>query len=444
MENNKLNQDFGVWSLLKFTAPSTIMLVFISMYQMVDAVFVSNYVGSDGLSALNIVYPVISIVLAVSIMLSTGGGAIIAKNMGEGKNQEAKEKFSLLVAAGGVLGVLLMVLGVVFIRPLIHLMGATPHLYDYCHDYLLILVLTIPMSILQVLFQSFFVTAGKPHLGLGMTIAGGLTNLVLDYLFIGVFHMGVAGAGLGTAIGYTLPAIYGLLYFLLCRKGTLYLVKPVFRGKFLRDSCINGSSEMVTNMAVAVTTFLFNVMMLHYVGEDGVAAVTIVLYAQFLMTSVFMGFSSGVAPIISYNYGMGNQKRLKKLFRISMGFVLITSLGVFLLSFVVKDPIIRIFVSAESSVFTLASHGFTLFSVSFLCTGTSIFASSMFTAFSNGVVSAVISFLRTFFFLSVCLILLPAVMGEDGIWWAVPVAEGLALVVAIFFFVKLKDRYHYL
>ena len=444
MEQNKLNQDFGVWSLLKFTAPSTIMLVFISLYQMVDAVFVSNFVGPDGLSALNLVYPAISIVLAVSIMLATGGGAIIAKNMGEGKGQEAKEKFSLLIATGAVLGVVLTVLGLVFIKPLIYVMRATPHLYGYCHDYLFILIAATPMSIAQVLFQTFFVTAGKPHLGLGMTVAGGVTNLVLDYLFIGVFGMGVAGAGLATAIGYTLPAVYGLFYFLFCRKGTLYLVKPVFRGRFLRNSCINGASEMVTNMAVAVTTFLFNIMMLHYVGEDGVAAVTIVLYAQFLMTSVFMGFSGGVAPIISYNYGMGNWKRLQKLFRISIGFIGCTSVVVFLLSFVVKDPIIRIFVPRESPVFDLASHGFTLFSISFLCTGTSIFASSMFTAFSNGLVSALISFLRTFLFLSVCLLLLPALMGADGVWWAVPVAEGLALAVSVFFFRKLRYDYHYL
>ena len=444
MEHNKLNQDFGVWSLLKFTAPSTIMLVFISLYQMVDAVFVSNFVGPDALSALNIVYPAISIVLAVSIMLSTGGGAIIAKNMGEGKSREAKEKFSLLIAAGSVLGVVLAVLGLSFIRPLIDVMGATPNLYHYCHDYLWILIAVTPMSILQVLFQTFFVTAGKPHLGLVMTVGGGLTNLVLDDLFIRVLGMGVEGAGLATAIGCTLPAVYGLVYFLVCRNGSLYLVKPVFRGRFLGNSCMNGASEMVTNLAVAVTTFLFNIMMLHYVGEEGVAAVTIVLYAQFLMTSVFMGFSGGVAPIISYNYGMGNWKRLKKLFRISMGFISATSVAVFLLSFVVKDPIIRIFVSRESPVFGLASHGFTLFSISFLCTGTSIFASSMFTAFSNGLISAVISFLRTFLFLSVCLLLLPALMGADGIWWAVPVAEGLALMVSVFFFHKLKHEYHYL
>ena len=444
MVQNKLDQDFGVLSLLKFTAPSIIMLVFISMYVMVDAVFVSNFVGSDALSALNIVYPVTSVVLAVSVMLATGGGAIIAKNMGEGKGQEAREKFSLLIWTGLAMGLVLTVFGLVFLDPLLHLMGATPKLWDYCRDYIVILILATPFYIFQLLFQTFMVTAGKPNLGLGMTVVGGLANVVLDYLFIVRFGWGVQGAAVATSIGYALPAVYGLVYFAVCRHGTLYLVKPRWNKRFLLHSCANGSSEMVTNLAVAITTFLFNIMMLHYVGEDGVAAITIVLYAQFLMTSVFMGYSGGVAPIISYNFGCDNTARQKKLFKIGMGFVGTVSVLVFVLSLVFKDYVIGIFTRPDSPVFPLTRHGFVIFSISFLFTGLNIYASSMFTAFSNGLVSAIISFLRTFLFLAVCLILLPLAFGQDGIWWAVPVAEGLGAVVVLWFFRKLKGEYHYI
>lgn len=442
--SNKLDQDFGVLSLLKFTAPSTIMLVFLSMYQTVDGVFVSNFVGPQGLSAMNIVYPLTSMVLAVSIMLATGGGAIIAKNMGEGREREAREKFSTIIWVGLGLGIAMAVLGTLFLEPLLRLLGATPNLYHYCWDYQFILTLATPLSILQLLFQTFFVTAGKPHLGLAITVGGGAANLVLDYIFVARWNWGVSGAALATAVGYALPAIFGLCYFLSCRKGTLYLVKPVRHPGFLLRSCANGSSEMVTNLAVAVTTLLFNIMLLRYVGEDGVAAVSIVLYAQFLMTSVFMGFSGGVSPVISYNFGKGNQERLKRLFRISIGFVTVTSILVFVLSYLIRDLVIMVFVSPADPVFTIAQHGFTLFAVSFLVTGFNIFASSMFTAFSNGLVSAAISFLRTFVLLSAALILLPVVMGADGIWWAVPVAEGVALLVSVGCFVRFKDEYHYI
>lgn len=444
MAQNKLDQDFGVLSLLKFTAPSIVMLVFISMYVMVDAVFVANYVGSDALSALNIVYPVTSVVLAVSVMLATGGGAIIAKNMGEGKVHEAREKFSLLIWTGLVLGLTLTVFGLVFLDQLLHLMGATPKLWDYCRDYIVILILATPFYIFQLLFQTFMVTAGKPNLGLGMTLAGGAANVVLDYLFIVRLGWGVQGAAVGTGIGYAIPAVFGFMYFTFCRKGTLYLVKPRWNSRFLLYSCTNGSSEMVTNLAVAVTTFLFNIMMLRYVGEDGVAAITIVLYAQFLMTSVFMGYAGGVAPIISYNFGCDNTVRQKKLFKISMGFVGTVSLLVFVLSLLFKDYVIGIFTRPDSPVFPLTQHGFMIFSISFLFTGLNIYASSMFTAFSNGLVSAVISFLRTFLFLAVCLILLPLAFGQDGIWWAVPVAEGLGAVVVLHFLRKLRGEYHYI
>lgn len=440
---NRLSQNFNTLSLLRFAAPTVVMLMFMSLYQMVDGVFVANFVGETALSALNIVYPVPSVLIAVSIMLATGGNAIIARNMGEGEDRLAKENFSFLVLVGAAVGAGFLVFGLVFLGPLIRLLGATPHLYPYCRDYLLILVLSAPLAVFQMLFQNFFVTAGKPHIGLVLTILGGVANIVLDYVFMAMFHWGVAGAALATSIGYAIPALFGLFYFTFARCGTLYLVRPVFRGRVLLHSCTNGSSEMVNNLAVAVTTFLFNILMMKYAGESGVAAITIVLYAQFLMTSMFMGFSSGIAPVVSYNYGRQNTAQLQKVFRSSVGTVAVASLAVFVVAEFFSEPVIRVFSSSGSEVFRLAKHGFALFSVSFLFTGLNIFASALFTAFSNGRVSAILSFLRTFFFLVVCLLVLPLLWDVDGIWLAVPAAEALAFVVSVVYLVKLRHVYRY-
>ena len=441
--HNGIAQEFNLISLLRFVAPTVVMLVFMSLYQMVDAVFVSKFVGENALSALNIVYPFPSIVIAVSIMLATGGSAIIARNMGEGKEKEAKENFSFIVLVGAVIGVAIATAGILFIEPLIYMLGATPSLYDYCYEYLFILVLSVPLSVFQMLFQSFFVTAGKPHLGLTLTVLGGVSNIVLDYVFIVLCGFGVSGAALATSIGYSIPGLFGLIYFAVSRKGTLYFVKPVFRWGVLFKCCINGSSEMVNNLAVAVTTFLFNVLMLKYAGEAGVAAITIVLYAQFLMTSAFMGFSSGIAPVVSFNYGSGNVRQLKKIFKISVWVITVVSAAVFVIAETCSDVVIMVFTPAGSEVFGLTKYGFAIFSFSFLCTGMNIFASALFTAFSNGKISAILSFLRTFVFLTSCLLFLPLFWGVDGIWLAVPVAEVMALFVSVYYLVRFKKVYQY-
>ena len=441
--HNGIAQEFNLISLLRFVAPTVVMLVFMSLYQMVDAVFVSKFVGENALSALNIVYPFPSIVIAVSIMLATGGSAIIARNMGEGKEKEAKENFSFIVLVGAVIGVAIATAGILFIEPLIYMLGATPSLYDYCYEYLFILVLSVPLSVFQMLFQSFFVTAGKPHLGLTLTVLGGASNIVLDYVFIVLCGFGVSGAALATSIGYSIPGLFGLIYFAVSRKGTLYFVKPVFRWGVLFKCCINGSSEMVNNLAVAVTTFLFNVLMLKYAGEAGVAAITIVLYAQFLMTSAFMGFSSGIAPVVSFNYGSGNVRQLKKIFKISVWVIAVVSAAVFVIAETCSDVVIMVFTPAGSEVFGLTKYGFAIFSFSFLCTGMNIFASALFTAFSNGKISAILSFLRTFVFLTACLLFLPLFWEVDGIWLAVPVAEVMALFVSVYYLVRFKKVYQY-
>lgn len=441
--SNILSQKFTTWTLLKFTAPTIIMMVFMSLYTMVDGVFVSNLIGENALSAVNMVYPIQSIIIAIAIMFATGGSAVIAKKMGEGNSQEAKRNFSLIITVSIGIGIVVLMLGLLFIEPIITLLGATEALYNYCYDYLSILILFTPLAMLQMLFQFLFVTAGKPNYGLVATVAGGIANIVLDYVFIHSLGMGIAGAALATGVGYSIPAIFGLLYFAFNKTGVLCFTKFKFDMKVLLQTCMNGSSEMVTNLATAVTTFLFNIIMIRYLGENGVAAVTIVLYAQFLLTAVYLGFSSGVAPIFSYNYGEENADELKKIFKISMLFIAISSVLIFIFSIIFTPNIVGVFVKEQSEVFPIAINGFLLFSIGYLFTGFNIFASAMFTAFSNGKISAIISFARTFIFIILGIMFLPKFIGVSGIWLAVPFAEIVTLVLSFFFILKLKKFYQY-
>lgn len=442
MQKNQLAEQYDAKKLMKFTAPTMVMLVFMSLYQTVDGVFISNLVSELGLTALNVVYPFTSVVIALSIMLATGAGAIIALNMGLQKKREAKENFTFIVLVGLVIAVIVMIAGIIWIKPLIYALGATQRIYQMCYDYLLVMILATPLAMLQMLFQTFFVTAGKPKIGLSLTILGGILNIVLDYIFIAVFDWGIQGAAIATAIGYSVVAIYGLFYFTWNRTGTLYFVKPQWRWSVLKNTCLNGMSEMVNNLAVAITTYLFNIVGLIYLKEEGIAAISIVLYAQYVMTSVFMGYATGVAPIFSFKYGAQDTKQIQKIFKTSIWFVGVTSLVTYLLSFVLAKPIVAVFASHSAYVFDLAVKGFYLFAVSFLFTGVNIFASAMFTAFSNGVISALLSFLRTFFLLVLALIFLPQMIGENGIWLSVPLAEGVAVVFSIFAIWKYRKQYN--
>lgn len=440
----KLIEHINWKSILKFTLPTIIMMIFMSLYQMIDAVFISNYVSTNALSAVNIVFPVISLLIGLAVMLGTGGNAIIAKNMGEGRFHQARSRFTLVVVIGIVIGLLSAAAGIFFIEDIVRLLGASEVLYQYCVDYLLTLLFASPFAVLQLLFQSFFPAAGKPNLGLAAVAAGGVANIVLDYLFIVQFGWGVKGAAVATAIGYAIPAIYGLLYFTLKRDGMLYFVKPVWEAKVLLDSCLNGSSEMVTNLANGVTTFLFNMMMMRYLGEDGVAAITVILYVQFLLSAVYIGYSGGIAPVISYYYGCLDAVSLRKLIKTSSIFIAINSILWYALSFLLKTPVTAIFVRPGSNVWQIVEEGWGLFALTYLLTGFNIFASAMFTAFSDGKRSALISFLRTFAFLSVCILGLPYLIGATGIWLAVPVAEALTLIVSAVCFLRNGKRYHYL
>lgn len=440
---NILAKKFTFGSLLKFALPNIIMMIFFSMYTMVDGVFVSRLIGTSALSAVNIVYPIANIVLAVGIMLATGGGAVIAKKMGEGNNDEARSNLSLIVCVGVVMGVIIMVLGLVFINPLLHFLGASDAIYGYCYDYAFVLLLFTVPAILQMLFQTFFVTAGNPGLGLILTLLGGCANIVLDYVFIGPMGMGLAGAALATGIGYCVPGFFGLFYFWFRKKGALRFGKPRFDGGVILKSCANGSSEMVSNLAAAITTLLMNVIMMRYLGEDGVAAITVILYAQFLLMALYLGYSGGVAPVIAYNYGDKNVEQLKMLLKISIKFIVICSIATFGVSFLAANGIVSVFSPPGTNVHELAVHGFILFSPAYLFMGMNIFASAFFTALSNGKVSAIISFLRTFAFLVGMLLLLPQLMGAEGVWIAVPLAEAGTLIISIAYLRNMRKVYAY-
>lgn len=429
--------------LLKFTLPSVIMMVFNSFYTMVDGGFVSNMVGTTALSAVNISYPLISLVFAIGIMLASGGSAVVAKQMGEGQQLKAKQSYTFIVTCGVVVGIIIAAIGLLFTKEISLLLGANEAIYEYCYDYILYISIFIPFAILQVLFQFFFVTAGKPNLGLILTILGGVANIFLDYLFMGPMNLGIKGAAIATGIGFTIPAVIGLIWFAKKEDRLLCFTKPKFDGKVLLKTCTNGSSEMVSNLAVAVTTFLFNKLMMRYVGEDGVAALTIVLYAQFLFTAVFLGYTSGIAPLFSYNYGAQNEKRLKKLFKLSIIFVTICSIGAYAFSLLLAKPVVALFSEPNSTVYNLAIHGMGLFGISFLIMGFNIFASGLFTSFSNGLISAILSFLRTFVFIILAIMILPKFLDVNGIWLSIPVAEIVALFVSVIFMLKYKKVYQY-
>lgn len=441
---NNIQKNFNFTALIRYSVPTIAMMVFMSMYSIVDGAFVSKFVNTNALSALNIAYPLFNAVIAIGVMLGAGGSALIAKKMGEDKFQEAKENFSLIVYAGITIGITLTAAGAVFMKPLLKFLGSNDLLMNYCYDYAFTLLLFTTPTILQMIFQYLFITAGKPHLGLGLIIVGGCLNILLDYVFIVPLNLGIRGAALATGIGILVPSLSGLLFFSLNRNGTLYFVKTKIHMKILAHGCANGSSEMVTELSNAIVTFLYNAIMLRYLGEDGVAAITILLYVDFLLKAALLGFSMGVSPIISYNYGSQNVAQIKRIFKYCISFVLACSVIIYISSTLCAPYLTSIFAHKGSNVYNLAMSGFMLYNISFLFSGFNIFSSALFTAFSNGRVSAIISFLRTFLFLSAGLLILPPLIGIKGAWISVTISEGISLIMSLFFLIKYRKIYQYL
>jgi len=375
-------------------------------------------------------------------MLATGGNAILSRKMGAGEQQEAKEDFTLLVITGLAIGIALLAGGILWTDQLIDALGASDVLFSYCKEYLLVWFLFLPANMLQTLFANWFVTAGRPGLGLGLSVAAGIANLLFDYIFMVLCHLGIRGAALGTGLGYLIPAAAGLVCFAR-RKETLSFVRPKIRWAVIRESCWNGSSEMVSQLATAITTFLFNRTMMRLLGEDGVAAITIMIYSQFLLSTVYLGYSVGVAPVIGFCYGSGNNIQQKQVFQISMRFLAITSVLIFEIANRGGPYIVQLFAENTSAVYAIAADGFTVFAYSFLFCGLNQFTSAMFTALSNGKVSAILSFLRTFGLLAGNILLLPRFWGITGVWLAVPVAEGVMFLISVWCLIYYRKQYYY-
>ncbi|MFA9463932.1 MAG: MATE family efflux transporter [Velocimicrobium sp.] len=440
---NPLAKDFNCLSLLAFAFPTMIMMISMGFYTIGDTIIVSRFVNTNALSALNIVCPVINIIVGIGTMLATGGSAIVARKMGEGETKRAQQDFTLIVLTCVGIGILIAVSGILFIDKIIYRLGSNEVLYPYCKDYLFILLLFTPASMLQVLFQNLIVTAGRPSFGMFLSVSGGLINIILDYIFIVTFGMGIAGSALGTGIAYMIPTVTGIIFFSL-NKGSLRFRIPVSDYKIIIESCLNGSSEMVGQIATAITTFLFNVTMMKFFGEHGVAAITIIIYTQFMMTTLYIGFSMGVAPIISYNYGNDNYIRLQRILRICLLFISLASIAIFLFAMFMGTPLVSIFSPRGTEVYQIAQKGFLIFPFTFLFCGINIFISATFTALSNGKISAIISFLRTFVFITLGLLLLPIYFNVIGVWLAVPLAEFATLFLSVGFIWKYSKKYHLL
>ena len=432
MDGNALAGRFTTGALLRFAVPNIGMMLFLALYTIADGIFVSRLVGTLALSSLNMSWPLLGAELALAMMLSTGGSAVIARKQGAGQEQEAREAFTFFLWAGTAVSVVLALVSLWQLDPILRFLGTSPEQMMDCMVYTRICLWFLPAMFLQILFQTGFVTAGKPGLGLCVTVSGGLGNVVLDALLMGPAHLGLAGAAVATGVSSLLPAAFGLLYFWRMRTGTLCLVPFHACWRMLWMACCNGLSELVSSWANAATTFLCNLLLMAWWAEDGVAAITMVLYVQYLFSAVFTGFSLGVAPVISYQYGTGDRRQLRSTVKRCIRFILLCSLCVFLATLAVIRPLLSLFAEPESTAYRITLQGFSWYAAAFLPMGLNIFAASLFTALSNGRVSAGISCCRTFLFPVCMLLLLPHLLGKWAVWLAIPAAEMLGLAVTVF------------
>lgn len=441
--NIQLSEHFSYSKLLRFVFPSIIMMVFTSIYGVVDGLFVSNYVGKIPFAAVNLIMPFLMILGSLGFMIGTGGSAFVAKTLGEGKTEEARRHFSMLVYVSIAGGIILSIAGMFVIRPLTIAMGAEGEMIENCVVYGRILLIALTPFILQNVFQSFFVTAEKPQLGLAVTVAAGLSNIFLDFLFVGVLKWGLEGAAAATSVSQLIGGIFPFIYFMRKNETPLQLVKAKFDGSVFLKTCSNGSSELASNISMSLVSMLYNIQLMKFAREDGVAAYGVIMYVDFLFVAIFLGYSIGSAPIISYHYGAGNHDELKNLLKKSLfligGFSAVLTLAAERLAGILS----QIFVGYDKELYEMTCWGFRLFSLSFLFNGWNIFGSAFFTALNNGVVSALISFLRAFVLQVIMVLLLPVLWGINGIWFSAMGAELLALFITIYFLIIKKKVYHY-
>ena len=440
----RLSDHFSYSKLLRFTLPSICMMVFTSIYGVVDGLFVSNFAGKTPFAAINLVMPFIMILGGMGFMIGTGGTALVSKLMGEGKKDEANSTFSMMVLFTLLLGIVLSAVGFLTMRPVSYFLGATDAMIDDCVLYGRIVTGFTFAFMLQNVFQSFFIAAEKPRLGLIVTVAAGVTNMVLDALFIAVFNWGVAGAAIATGLSQCVGGVLPLIYFLR-PNDSLFRMRPTsLRLRPILQACGNGSSELMSNISSSLVGMLYNFQLMRLIGEDGVSAYGVLMYVQFIFVAIFIGYSIGCAPVVSFHFGAQNHSELKSLLRKST--LLMASGGVLLTiaARLLAAPLARLFVGYDAGLFELTSHAFHLFSWSFLLAGFNIFASGFFTALNNGAISAAISFLRTLVFQTASVLILPLLLDVDGIWWAITVAEIFAFLISLMFLYLKRNKYHYL
>lgn len=438
-----LSEHFTYSKLLRFTLPSIAMMIFTSIYGVVDGIFVSNMVGEEAFTAVNFIMPVLMILSTTGFMFGTGGSALVAKLLGEKKDKKANEVFSLIVYAAVAVGIVLAVIGIIFMKNIALALGADEAMAEQCAVYGRTVAAALPFFALQMAFQSLFITAEKPKLGFAVTVAAGVGNMVFDALFMAVFHWGVAGAAAATALSQAIGGVIPLIYFFRPNSSLLRLGKTTMDLKSLWKTCTNGSSELVSQASMSIVNMLYNAQLVRYIGKNGVAAYGVMMYVNLVFLAIFIGFSVGSAPIISYHYGAENHEELKSLRKKSLVIIAIASAAMLILSQVLARPLAGIFVGYNEELLDLTTRGFRIFAVLFVFAGLNIFGSSFFTALNNGPVSAAISFLRTVVFQVGMLFLLPLIFKADGIWASVTAAEMLSAIVTVGFLVGMRKKYNY-
>lgn len=439
----KLSDHFTYKKLFRFCLSPIIMMVFTSIYGVVDGLFVSNFVGKTSFAAINLIMPFIMIMGGIGFMIGAGGSALVAKTLGMGYKKDANRYFTMMIMLTVAVGVTLSIIGIIFIRPIALLLGATEDMLQECVIYGRTALTFNTAFMLQNVFQTFLTAAEKPKLGLAATVAAGLTNMSLDALFIAVFKWGVAGAALATGMSECIGGLLPFIYFLRPNSSLLRLVKTKLELKILIRACINGSSELMSNISGSLVSVVYNLQLLKYAGENGVATYGVLMYIQFIFIAIFIGYTIGTAPIISYHFGASNYGELKNMLRKSLLLTAGTGVIMMLLAQVLASPLAHIFVGYDKDLLNMTKHAFRLFSFSFILAGVNIFTSSFFTALNNGGISAAISFLRTLVFQMLSVLILPLLFGLNGIWGANIAAEVFALILSVSFLIAKRKKYHY-
>jgi len=439
----QLSDHFTYGRLLRFTLPSIVMMVFTSIYGVVDGIFVSNFAGKTAFAAINLIMPYLMVFGTLGFMIGTGGTALVSMMLGAGDRKKANETFSLLIYASIIGGVILTALSILLLRPAAIALGAAGQMLEDCVVYGVIVQLALTAYILQYAFQSFCIAAEKPNLSLGMTVASGVCNIVLDALFVGFFRWGLVGAAVATAVSQIIGGIIPIVYFVRPNDSLLRLGKCRFDGNALLRTCTNGSSELMNNLSMSAVSMLYNLQLIRYAGEDGIAAYGVIMYVNFIFIAIYIGFSMGSAPIVGFNHGAQNHRELKGLLKKSLLILAAFSGALTGGALLLARPLSVIFVGYDAALLEMTVRAFRIYSLSFLVCGFNIYGSSFFTALNNGLISAAISFLRTLVCQSAAVLLLPLAFGLDGIWWSILAAEGAAVLLTVYCMVKNRKRYHY-